>query len=482
MPELRESGSAMSPTSSPPNPPSSSAQALALTTTVRDQLTPTFIREALTPYLAKYRARRLTIEVVVLSLLELLLHGLPSLAALVRRLCLGQLTSVGTVMVTTQAFYQRLHAVPHTVFVHLLQQVVRTLAPDATPDPARAGLAPFATGIYALDDTTLDALARKSESFVRPATHPKYVPLAGRLGCVVDVVTGLFHAVAYDSDPTSHERHRLEPLAATLPAGALVVLDRGYFAFDLFDALSARFLYFITRMKEGVVWRTVHTFVDTPHYRDRLVWLGGEKSTEAMQWPVRLVEIQRPDQTWWRYVTNVWDPCILDAVTIVQIYATRWTIERAYAAIKRALGLHALYPCQLNGLLIQVWCTLLLYQLLQVLRTAVATSLTWQHDEVSWPKLVEAITLYAEQPRTDSLRTWLESHAAPLELRVRQPKRRKRVTFDGAIVTQLRTPPVPLTLAAITPRRPIRRPSRVKRRPSERFLANFFEDSPRAIA
>lgn len=448
-----------------------------MTATVRAQLTPAFVRAALSPYLGQYRARRLTIEVVVLSLLELLLRRLPSFAALVRRLRLGLLTSVAAVTVTAQAFYQRLHAIPHTAFVHLLQQVVRTLAPDAARDPARVDLVPFAAGLYALDDTTLDALARKSDTFVRPATDRIYAPLAGRLGCVVDVVTGLFRAVAYDSDPTSHERHRLAPLAATLPAGACVVLDRGYFAFDLFDALSRRFLYFVTRMKEGVGWRDVHTFVDAPGYRDRLVWLGGDYN-EAMEWPVRLIEVARPDGTWWRYVTNVWDPALLPAPTVVAVYATRWTIERAFAAIKRALGLHALYPARLNGLLIQIWCTLLLYQLLQSLRTTVAAHLAVPQDEVSWPKLMEAITLYAEHPSAVPLRAWLAAYAAPLELRVRQPERRKHVTFDVAQREAFQTPPTPLDLWTITPQEPRRRPSRAKARPSVRFLANFFEPSP----
>src|SRR5207244_10356082 len=181
----------------------------------------------------------------------------------------------------------------------------------------------------------LDALARKSAAFVRPATDAKHGALAGRLGCVVDLVTGLFRAVAYDSDPTSNERHRLEPLAATLPAGSLVVLDRGYFAFDLFEALGARYLYFVTRLKDGVTYRVVHPLVVTARYRDQLVWLGGAASTEAMTWPVRLVEVLGADGAWRRYVTNVWDPALLPAAAVVQVYETRWTIERAFAAIKR---------------------------------------------------------------------------------------------------------------------------------------------------
>lgn len=459
-------------------PPPLTAEALTLTESVREHLTPGFIRDALTPYLQRYRARKLTIEVVVFCVIELILRGLPSMGALVRRLRLGQLASVAAVEVTAEAFYQRLQDLPHTLFAALLVEVVQRLAPTVTPASVRAALAPFAHGVFAVDDTTLDALARKCDAFARPAPQAKFVSLAGRLGCVVDVTTGLFRAVAYDSDPTSHERHRLVPLTATLPAGALVVLDRGYFAFDLFDALGERFLYFVTRLKDGVVWRVAHTFVATPTYRDQLVWLGGAQSTEAMRWPVRLVEVQVADGTWWRYVTNVWEPTLLPAAALVSLYETRWTIERMFAALKRALGLATLYPCHLNGLLIQIWCTLLLYQLLQGLRTAVATTLAWGPDEVSWPKLMEALTLYAERPQDAPLRVWLEAHAASLELRVERPERRKRVTFAAGFAHDALTTPAALDITALTPQRPRRRPNPYPPRHSERFQLDLFGPCP----
>src|SRR5690606_24229374 len=89
--------------------------ALALTAEVRATLTPSFVRSALAPYLANYRARVLTIEVVTLCVVELVLRGLPSLAALVRRLRLGGLATVAAARVSTQAFTQRLQALDHTL-------------------------------------------------------------------------------------------------------------------------------------------------------------------------------------------------------------------------------------------------------------------------------------------------------------------------------------------------------------------------------
>ena len=458
------------------------AEAAALNAQVRETLTPTFVADALRTGLPHYRARVLTIEVVVICVLDVLIRGLPSVRALVRELRLGGVAGVAALHVSSQAFAQRLEAIPHTAFLLLLTHAVAALRSDTVAHPDRARLAPFAAALVGIDDTTLDAVARKSDAFPHVASG-KLSGLGGRVGAAVDLVTGLIRAVAYDTDAGGNERHRLLPLVGALPAGSLVVFDLGYFAFDLFDALGEHFTYFVTRMKGRVEHRVEHTFVEAPEYRDRIVWLGGDASTERMRWPVRLIEVRVRD-TWWSYITNVWDPTLLPAVHALRIYEARWSLERAFAAIKRALGLHALRTCHVNGILIQLWATLLLYQLLDALRAAVARARAWGPDEVSWPLLMEAIGMYARQPRSQPLPAWLISHATDLDLRVAGVERRKRAPISRDLSVDLQTPWVPLPLAQIQPRRPCRRPDRFaakkRTKPSEKFLAVIVCDFPLA--
>jgi len=458
------------------------ADAAALSAQVRATLTPTFLASVLRQGLPDYRARVLTIEVVVLCVLHLVLRGLPSLRAVVRALDLGGVPGVARLRVTPQAFAQRLVALPHTLFLDLLTHAVTALRPEAKAHPERARLAPFAAALVGIDDTTLDKVLRKSEAFPHVATG-KATGLGGRVGAAVDLVTGLIRAIAYDTDAGGNERHRLLPLVRALPVGSLVVFDLGYFAFDLFDALGEHFTYFVTRMKGRVAHRVVHTFVDALDYRDQLVWLGSDGGKAQMRWPVRLFEV-RVGNAWWSYVTNVWEPTLLPALNAVRIYEARWSLERTFAALKRALGLHALHTCHVNGILIQVWASLLLYQLLDVLRLAVASARGWAPDEVSWAMLMEALGSYAAQPRSAPLPGWLITHARELNLRVAGVERRTRVPISQALRTDLQTPRAPLSLDQITPHRPYRRPDRFaakkQTKPSQKVFVVLVPEFPLA--
>jgi Transposase DDE domain len=458
------------------------ADSVALSAQVRETLTPAFIAEALRQGLPDYRARILTIEVVVLCVLHLLLHGLSSLRMVVRALELGGISGLVRLRVTPQALAQRLVALPHTVFLDLLIHTVTALRPEARTHPERARLAPFAAALVGIDDTTLDKVLRKSDAFPHVA-EGKATGLGGRVGAALDLVTGLIRAVAYDTDAGGNERHRLLPLVQALPVGSLVVFDLGYFAFDLFDALGEHFTYFVTRMKGRVAHRVVHTMVDALDYRDQLVWLGSGGGKAQMRWPVRLIEV-RVGNDWWSYVTNVWEPSLLHPMDAVRIYEARWSLERTFAALKRALGLHTLHTCHVNGILIQVWASLLLYQVLDVLRTAVASARDWAPDEVSWPMLMEALGTYAAQPQAEPLPAWLIRHARALNLRVAGVERRKRVPISKALRTDLQTPRAPLPLDQITPQRPYRRPDRFaakkQTKPSEKFFVVLVPDVPLA--
>lgn len=399
-----------------------------------------FMHSIVGPVQRSFRDRLLTIEILLLAVVDFVVHRVPAFLQVVDRLGSGLVDEVQAVEVTAKALYKRLRVVPHTVFLELLRQTTRSLAAGQTHVRGWVReLAPFATGIYALDDTTLDALARRTKALQRHAKGAMET-LAGRLGCALDLVTGKFAEVLYDPDSKANEKTHARPLIERLGAGALYVFDLGYFAYPFFDYLSEHFCYFVTRLRKRVSYDVVAVLAEGRYYRDRLVWLGKYRADRTAH-PVRLVELLIGG-TWYRYLTNVWDPRLMGAAQIWALYGQRWTIEMSFAAVKRSLGLAYLRLTHINGVLIQIWATLAVYQILQDLRLEIAAQTGWQEDDVSWEMLMRRIGWYAERPSLGpTLRGWLVTQAHRLNLRKRGVRARRLTQLPAEVLAACQPPP-----------------------------------------
>jgi len=449
----RNYGRSMLPTPAPLVTAGPEVTGTAVGDRVRQLFSPRLVHDVMASAKGEYRQRVLTIEVVVLAMLEFVLAQLAAFAEIVDRLRTGAIPGLPTVEVTPSAFYKRLHAISHTTFLDLFRRVTMELHESQMHTRAWVrDLAPFANGLYALDDTTLDALVRRTPSLKK---HPKGAmeTLGGRLGCALDMVTGKFAEVLYDPNSKANEKTHARPLIERLGAGALYVFDLGYFAFPLLDYLSEHFCYFVTRMRSKVSYEVVRELASGPFYRDSIIWLGKHRADRAA-YPVRLVELLIGG-TWYRYLTNLWDPHVLGAPQIWALYGQRWTIEMSFAAVKRSLGLAYLRLTHQNGILIQIWCTLAVYQILQDLRLDIAVANAWNEDEVSWEMLMRRIALYAYRSMSRKpLRDWLVQDGARLFLKKRGTRRRRITKLPDEVAAACNPPPLLPDLPPIPPRKP----------------------------
>ncbi|MHB8629456.1 MAG: hypothetical protein ACYDEO_25060, partial [Aggregatilineales bacterium] len=102
----------------------------------------------------------------------------------------------------------------------------------------------------------------------------------------------------------------------------------------------------------------------------------------ACQEPMRLVECLWHGK-WYRYLTNVTDPLRLPPEVLLALYAQRWHIEDAFNIVKRLLGLAYFWTGALNGLLVQVWATWVLFAVLVDLTDDVAQALHLPFQAIS---------------------------------------------------------------------------------------------------
>jgi hypothetical protein len=317
------------------------------------------------------RERVLTLPVMVALVVTMLWRQVPAGCELVRLLVTEGFLWVSPTPVSEQALSQRLRVFPAVLFQRVLEAVLPVMLARAQarqrPLPAPLAWARERyPAVLAADGSTLDALVRKV-GLLRDL--PKH-PLAGRILGVLDVTYLLPRLITYTPEAQAHD-HRFWPAIQTaVSAGALLLLDAGFIDFGCYRQLTHAQVTFITRAKSNLAGQWVRTLSQTATLHDTVLWIG--KGEERQQ--IRLIEVWAR-QRWYRYLTNELDPIRLPADMVIALYAQRWRIEDAFAAVKRLLGLAYFWVGSENGVQLQVWATWLLYAVLVDMTDAVAAVL-----------------------------------------------------------------------------------------------------------
>jgi hypothetical protein len=327
--------------------------------------------------LAEYRQRGLrqrilTLPVTVAVVLTLIWRQVPSVSELVRLVGREPLLWLREpITVSQQAVDLRLRTLPADLFASLCAQLLPLLQERAHARtrpllPVLRELQATFPRIWAVDASTLEALFTKVGLLRdRPGTV-----LGGTMLALLDVVTRLPVRLWFDPDPRANEKRFRPLLLAALEPGTLLLCDRGFYDFTVFDALTETEIGFVTRARDVAAYAVQTILHDSPHVHDQIIALGQYRSNPC-QHPVRLIELQIGDR-WHRYLTNVLDPAQLSPLAVSDLYAQRWRIEDAFREVKRLLGLAYLWTGAVNGIQLQLWATWLLYAVLVDLADAVA--------------------------------------------------------------------------------------------------------------
>jgi hypothetical protein len=333
------------------------------------------------------------------GLLVCILRGATSQQALWRLLSEVGLWQHPTVPVGAEAVRIRLVRAGPTVMQDLFTEVTAALA-ERLP-PVR-DLAPFATGVYALDESTLDGVARTLPALRDvPPGDDRLLP--GKLQAVFDVRAQRFVHVGTTELPRQNEKVAARDLVATLPRDSLILADLGYFGFKWFDDLTDAGYHYVSKLRGKTSYTVVHVLAAGNGVRDELVWLGTYRADRARHL-VRLLTVP-VGQTIHRYLTNVRDPDLLSARDLVRLYARRWTIEEAFKLVKRDLGLYLLWSAQWELILTQVWGVLVIAQIASALRAEIARRAGIDLFDVSLTLLLRELAWFVQRGDPDVLGT-----------------------------------------------------------------------------
>jgi Transposase DDE domain len=344
------------------------------------------------------RPPTLPLDQLWLALLIGVIRHAKHISTIWRTLCLETTGSYAVVQVTYEAVRKRLLAAGTAPLQRLFETISHALAQRSLSQPPSAlTLAPFASQIVALDETTLDHLQRLTQDLRDvPDGDPHRIP--GKVAGLFDLRLQRWIRVQFRADVLAGCNTGILLLLEVLAPGSLIVADLGYFGFPWFDYLTDQGFFWVSRLKAKTTYeiKEVLAYDDHSGTLDASVWLGTYRADRAAH-AVRLV-IFCFHGTQYRYLTNVLDPQQLSMQEIAHLYSRRWDIELAFKLLKCELGLHLWWGARTEVVMIQLWLALILAQVLHALQAHVALQAEVEPFDVSMHLLVDLLGTMPDGP------------------------------------------------------------------------------------
>ena len=215
--------------------------------------------------------------------------------------------------------------------------------------------------LYALDSTTID-LCLLLFPWAKFRTHKAAVKMHTLLDLHGNIPT--FIRI------TDGKVHDVNILDEIMPeAGAFYVMDRGYIDFERLFVLTLSSAFFVVRTKSNVLLerRYSHAVDKSTGVRsDQTVILSSFQSASAYSDPLRRVSyFDAETGKRLKFLTNNF---ALPALTIAQIYKSRWQVELFFKWIKQHLRIKKFYGTSENAVKTQIWIAVSVYVLVAIVR------------------------------------------------------------------------------------------------------------------
>jgi len=281
------------------------------------------------------------------------------------------------------------------IYADFAQVLITTARPMYADEPLGFDLD---STVYALDSTTI-ALCLS----VFPWARFQSTNGAVKLHTLLDL-RGSIPAFIGVSDGKRSDVSILDEIPPE--AGAFYVMDRGYLDFARLHTFHRAGAWFVSRTKADILMHQCSSRpVDktTGLRSDQTVLLTSVVSRKHYPDPLRRIHFQDLDKHCsLGFLTNNFD---LPALTIAQLYQSRWKVELFFKWIKQHLRIKAFYGTSENAVKTQLWIAIAIYVLVAILKKRLALDATlYQILQVL------SVTLFEKTP---ILRAFDDVHAQP---------------------------------------------------------------------
>ena len=294
-------------------------------------ISPEAVRQAL-EVTGKTNPRRCTLthEVVCWVVLAMgLLTELPIRQVFkhARRLRVGEVTPHRSSLCVAR---QRLGIAPVR---HLFEQVVRPLARPGTPGGFYRGFR-----LMGIDGVVFDVpdSAANAAAFGRPSAGPRGDGAFPQVRKLSLVELGTHVEVAFVARPIAHgEQAMVGPLLGHLEDEMLLLWDRGFFSYDLWEEVSSRRVKILARVKSNLILEPIRNLADGS-YLAKIYPTPEARRADRDGIEVRVIRYTLDDPQRVGHgevhtlITNLMDEDLYPAKELIILYHERWEEELVF--------------------------------------------------------------------------------------------------------------------------------------------------------
>jgi hypothetical protein len=215
--------------------------------------------------------------------------------------------------------------------------------------------------VYALDSTTIDLCLS-----LFPWAHFRPTKAAVKMHTLLDL-RGNIPSFIHISDGKLHDVHALDMLVPE--AGAIYVMDRGYVDFARLYGLHQAGAFFVIRAKSNLDAHRVYSAVTdrtTGVIADQTIALDGRYTRKDYPDHLRRVRFRDPETK--KTLVFLTNQTTLPALTICDLYKSRWQVELFFKWIKQHLRIKKFYGTSENAVKTQIWIAVSVYVLVAIVR------------------------------------------------------------------------------------------------------------------
>jgi hypothetical protein len=215
--------------------------------------------------------------------------------------------------------------------------------------------------VYALDATIIDLCLS-----VFPWARYRKTTGAIKLHTLLDLKGNIPSFIAI----TQGKVHEVNILDELIPeAGAIYIMDRGYFDFQRLYTLHQYSSFFVVRAKASTSLRRIYSMpVDKSCGLrcDQIVIPAAFYA--AKNYPEKLRRVVFVDTDKDNRLNLLTNQMTLPALTIAELYRCRWQVELFFKWIKQHLRIKAFYGTSENAVKTQIWIAISVYVLVAIIK------------------------------------------------------------------------------------------------------------------